>query len=420
MKTGDTISSVARAFGVSAQRLAADNGLERPDRLAVGQALLILRPQQIYTVRAGDTLSSIARGFGITTAQLLRNNPFLAVEPTLFVGRELTVSFEDKPERTMRMNGYAYPFISPALLRRELPFLSTLTIFGYGFADDGALIPPDDEPLLALAREYGVAPILLLSSITEGGNFSSARASRLFQDAQLQSRVLYELADVMQRKGYRGLDIDFEYVEAEDSHAFLDFIANAAGLMHERGFFVNVDLAPKSSANQQGLLYEAHDYAAIGALADTVLLMTYEWGYTLGPPMAIAPINQVRRVVDYALTVIPPEKIMLGIPNYAYDWTLPFIRGTSQAVSISNQYAVTLAGRYNSNIVLDPAAQSPYFYYTAPNGEHVVWFEDVRSINAKLELVFQRNLRGVGYWNLMRPFAQNWALLSITAIPEKV
>lgn len=420
VKPGDTLTSIARSFGVNARRLAADNGLERPDRLALGQALLILRPEEVYTVRSGDTLGSIAQGYGITTAQLLRNNPSLAAEPLLFAGRELTISFEDKPSRTMRINGYAYPFISPLLLRRELPFLSTLTIFGYGFTDDGALIPADDEPLLAMAKEFGVVPVMLLSSITEGGNFSSERASRLFQDAQLQQTVLLALADEMERKGYRGLDIDFEYVRAEDAEAFLGFIANAAGLMHSRGFFVNVDLAPKSSARQEGLLYEAHDYAAIGALADSVLLMTYEWGYTHGPPMAIAPINQVQRVVDYALTEIPADKILMGVPNYAYDWTLPFIRGTSQAVSISNQYAVTLAGRYNAEIMFSPTAKSPYFNYSIPNGEHVVWFEDVRSINEKLALALSRSLLGLGYWNLMRPFAQNWALLGVTVLPERL
>lgn len=420
VQSGDTAASVAGAFGVSVQRLIADNGLERPDRLTPGQALIILKPELTHTVRSGETLYSIARFYGTDIMTLLRNNPWLTAEPVLPVGRRLTISFEDKPEATLRINGYAYPFISPALLRRELPFLSTLTIFGYGFTDAGKLIAPDDEPLLAMAGEFGVSPVLLLSSITEDGNFSSERASRLFREPALQRQVLYELADIMEQKGYRGLDIDFEYVTPEDSDAFLAFIANAAGLMHERGFFVHVDLAPETSARQAGLLYEAHDYAAIGALADTVLLMTYEWGYSHGPPMAIAPINQVRRVVNYALTAIAPEKILLGIPNYAYDWTLPFIKGESRAVSISNQYAVSLAGRFGSAIIFDPVAQSPYFNYRSQNGEHVVWFEDVRSIKAKLDLTLESTLRGVGYWNLMRPFAQNWALMSVTAVPEIV
>ena len=83
-------------------------------------------------------------------------------------------------------------------------------------------------------------------------------------------------------------------------------------------------LAPKYSDQQSGVLYEGMDYALLGAAANSVFLMTYEWGYTYGEPMAVAPVNQVRRVAEYALTRIPAEKIVLGVPNYGYDWPCPF------------------------------------------------------------------------------------------------
>ena len=86
------------------------------------------------------------------------------------------------------------------------------------------------------------------------------------------------------------------------------------------GYTVMVALAPKTSAGQPGLLYEAHDYAALGAAADDVLLMTYEWGYALSEPMAVAPIDKVEQVVRFAVSQIPPDKIFLGMPNYGYDW----------------------------------------------------------------------------------------------------
>ena len=172
-------------------------------------------------------------------------------------------------------------------------------------------------------------------------------------------------------------------------------------------------LAPKTSADQRGLLYEGHNYRLLGEAADLVLLMTYEWGYTYGPPLAVAPLPNVRRVVEYALTEIPPEKILLGIPNYGYDWTLPYVRGESRATSISNQYAVTLAGDNNAEIQYDPTAQAPFFRYTDPAGrEHEVWFEDARSIRAKLSLLSRYDLAGAGYWNLNRPFPQNWLVLN--------
>ncbi len=420
VKSGDTISSIARNYGISERRLISDNGLEQPWILVPGQALIILTPKQIYIVKSGDTLFSIAKQFGVTTDSLVRNNPWLTLEPVLVPGRIITISFTQSPIRYARINGYAYPYISQTLLRRELPFLSTLTIFGYGFTNSGELIEPDDEILLKLAKGAGVAPILLLSSITENGNFSSERSKLLFNSSELQNNILSALVKVMQKKGYRGLDIDFEYVQPEDAQAFLEFVKNASQKMHSYGYFVNVDLAPKASAQQRGLLYEAHDYASLGEAADTVLLMTYEWGYTYGPPMAVAPIGPITDVVEFAVSQIPKEKIMLGVPNYGYDWILPFQKGITRAESIGNQYAVTVAGKAGSPIEYDKVSQSPWFNYTNRGAEHVVWFEDVRSISTKFDLMTGNGLRGIGYWNLMRPFAQNWALISVMFTPEKV
>lgn len=129
--------------------------------------------------------------------------------------------------------------------------------------------------------------------------------------------------------------------------------------------------------------------------------------------MAVAPIRNVRQVLDYALTEMPPEKIYLGVPNYGYDWALPFQKGVSKATSISNQYAVELAARHYAAIRYDETAQAPWFRYVDENGrEHEVWFEDARSIRAKLALTQEYGLHGVGYWNLMRPFPQNWLVLN--------
>lgn len=414
---GDTISSIARQFGVSVPRLLFDNGLDGSGSIAVGQALIILFPENTYTVSPGDTLFSISQNTGVSQSQLLRNNPYLASRP-LQAGETLVVSYTQSPDRTARINGYAYPFINPELLRRTLPFLSTLTVFGYGFTEEGMLLAPDDGFILQTAAEFGIPPVFLLSSIAENGNFSSERASLLFNNSAVQNAVLNNIVTVMNQKGYRGLDIDFEYVAEEDTEAFIEFIQNAADIMHSNGFFVNVDLAPKASAGQRGLLYAAHNYPRIGAVADTVFLMTYEWGYTYGPPLAVAPINQVERIVRYAVSEIPTDKILLGIPNYGYIWTLPFQKGITRAVTVGNQYAAAVAASVNATIGFDEESQSPFFYYNQNGTDRVAWFEDVRSIRAKFDLVQDYGLRGFGYWNIMRPFAQNLALLAVSFTPE--
>lgn len=412
VQKGDTVWKIARQYGVSPQRVISDNSIANPYNLPVGQALIILIPETVYTVRPGDTPASIASQFGITVIELLQNNPTLTVSPPIRPGQVLIIRFQGEKRRQIFTNAYAYPYIPRNTLVYALPFLSALTIFGYGFTVEGDLIGINDQPLINLAYQYKTAPVMLISSITEDGNFSGERASLLFSDPALQDRVLDQIEAIMLEKGYLGLDIDFEYIQPEDRDGFIRFIDTARQRLNPHGFFVNTDLAPKTSGVQRGLLYEAHDYPAIGEVSNTVLLMTYEWGYTYGPPMAVAPLNKVREVVSYAASVIPPDKILLGIPNYGYDWPLPFERGVTSATSIGNDYAVELAARFGAEIQYDEASQSPFFEYYRPGGvKHVVWFEDVRSIMAKYDLADEFNLLGAGYWNAMRPFNQNWAFL---------
>lgn len=126
--------------------------------------------------------------------------------------------------------------------------------------------------------------------------------------------------------------------------------------------------------------------------------------------MAVAPINKVRQVLDYAVTEIDSAKMNMGIPNYGYDWPLPYERGVTKAKTIGNVEAVQIAIQYGSEIFYDETAQTPFFHYTEGGVEHEVWFEDARSLQAKMELVEEYNLRGISYWQIMQLFRVNWLL----------
>lgn len=411
VQQGETLSQIAGEYGVAVERLRSDNGLLPQQPLVPGQALVILIPQETYLVQPGDTLYSIAGAAGISVRTLVQNNPTLAQGQPLRAGETLILRLSGEKLGTFLINGYAYPHIQQGVLRQALPFLTDLSIFSYGFREDGSLVVPDDSRLLSEARLFGLGPVLVLTSIDESGTFSTQRAARLFQDQGLQDQVLDNLLQVMLEKGYIGLDADFEYIEEADREAFFAFLGNARDRLHRYGFFLHVDLAPKTYAAQPGLLYAAHDYAVIGAIADSVLLMTYEWGYAYGPPMAVAPLPQVEAVLRYGLTEIPAWKIQMGIPNYGYDWLLPYEAGR-RATTLGNQEAVSLAAQVGAEILFDRQAQAPNFQYTRAGERHQVWFEDARSIQAKLELARQLGISGAAYWNLLRPFPQNWALLS--------
>lgn len=369
----------------------------------------------IYTVQPYDTVDKIAALFQVPVSSIIYDNQLISPY-ALAVGQSLLINTgpSENQKRQLVSFGYAYPYISRWVLEQTLPFLTDLYIFSYGFTSEGVLVPPKPSAdwMLELARAYGVHSILTLTPLGPDGRFNNALIHSIVQNPEYQYTLIQQLLTTLQTAGYQGVDVDFEYILPEDRDAFTDFVGNLTFALHQEGYRVSIALAPKTSADQPGLLYEGKDYPALGSIVDSVLLMTYEWGFKHGPNMAVAPLNMVRRVVDYAVTEIPRSKINLGIPNYGYDWPLPFERGVTVAATIGNVEAVQIAIRNGASIQFDELAQSPFFRYESFGQEHEVWFEDVRSIRAKFNLIEEYGLSGAGYWQLMRWWRANWLLLT--------
>lgn len=377
---------------------------------------------EIYIVKSGDTVDSVALENEVSVESVLYNNQ-IEYPYALAVGQALllTKGTPSNERKTVSVNGYAYPFIDSYVLNQTLPYLSALSVFSYGFSAEGELVYPplDDTFMIEAAIQFQAAPILTLTPFGPDGQFSNYLISRVVNNWEASENLIQQITETVQAKGFQGVDVDFEYILPEDRVPFAEFVGRLREAINAIGYPVSVALAPKTSDTQAGLLYAGKDYALLGEAADSVLLMTYEWGYTYGPPMAVAPINKVREVVEYAITRIPEYKIDMGIPNYGYDWTLPFVKGESKARTIGNIEAIQIAVENNAEIQFDPVAMSPYFRYTRDGLEHEVWFEDVRSMEAKFNLVKEFDLRGMGYWQVMKLFRANWLLLADTFWIEK-
>lgn len=412
VKPGDTLFSISQTYGLSIQYLQNTNQLPNPNNLAIGQTILILYPEISHIVMQGDTLTSIANQYGVTTIRLFRNNPF-TTQRAIVPGDTIVVSYKSPFIGAAKISGYIYPNVNLDYLRTVLPYLTYIAIFTYGINEDGTLITINDDEIIALARGFGVAPLMHLSSLTAGGNFSSELASKVLNDIALQDALIENILVKLKEKKYNGLDIDFEFLPPDDSQNYVNFISKLTNRLNQYGYIVIAALAPKTSADQKGLLYEGHNYFGIGAAANLSFIMTYEWGYTYGPPMAVAPINNVKKVLDYAVTEIPPDQILMGIPSYGYIWTLPYEKDVTKATSISNLTAIEIAADKNVEIFYDETAQSPFYNFIDNAGTPAeVWFEDARSVQAKLLLIQEYGLAGAGYWNLDRPFPQNWMVLN--------
>lgn len=412
VQPGESLYRISQRYNVPLQYIIQQNELQNPNKLTPGQTIVVPQPTETYTVKRGDTLGNIAADNGTTVMKLWQDNPQLGGTDRIFPGQQLVLQFKQPKLGTFAVNGYAYPNVDLRVLRKTLPYLTYLSIFSFGFDASGRIIPQNVDLLTRMARQYQVKPLLVLTTLGEDGQFSSERAHVLLLNPALRSTLIESLTQFLKGHGFAGVDVDFEYIPPEDAEAYATLIRELRTRLNAEGLTVMTALAPKTSADQPGLLYEAHDYKALGEASNNVLLMTYEWGYALSAPMAVAPVNKVAKVLDFAVSVVSPENIFMGIPNYGYDWTLPYIQGQSRARSIGNVQAVDQAIQVGAPIQYDALAQAPHYNYWRERAEHEVWFEDARSIRAKLALAGEYRLHGVSIWNIMRYFPQLWLVLN--------
>ncbi|MBO8155597.1 MAG: LysM peptidoglycan-binding domain-containing protein [Bacillaceae bacterium] len=413
VEQGDSIFEIARKFQISTQSIINLNQLDQPANLVVGQALVI--PSDQYVVQPGDNLYQIGQQFNVPYQQIAQASQISADAP-LNPGQVLSIP--EKPKTRAFFNAYVEPIgdeVSPALeqsARNRARYLSYLAPFSYRVNRDGSLTPPPLNQFAQIARENQAALMMVVTNLEEG-QFSRELGRIIVTDENVQNTLLNNIVQTANEIGFRDIHFDFEFLPPETRENYNQFLRKAKGRLSNEGLLLSTALAPKVSAEQEGAWYEAHDYGAHGEIADFVVLMTYEWGYSGGPPMPVSPIGPVRQVVEYALTEMPSEKIFLGQNLYGYDWTLPYEPGGEYARALSPQQAIQLAREQNVAIQYDEEAEAPFFFYTDDQGNrHEVWFEDARSIEAKFDLVRELNLKGVSYWKLGLNFPQNWALLN--------
>ncbi|TDK58131.1 LysM peptidoglycan-binding domain-containing protein [Bacillus salipaludis] len=415
VRSGETLWMIAQKYGTSIQAIVQANQISNPSNINPGMILII--PARTHIIQPGETLWQIAQRYGTTVQELIRINQ-IQNPNMIYPGMSLGIPFT-KP--VIDVNAYTIDTgeRGGTLVREVGRYLTYSSLFAYSMTASGGITPIDDTAFIQASIGERVSPMMCVTNFTYKDP-GSRLAHTILSSPAIQDQLITNILNTIKAKGYRGLNVDFENVYPQDRDLYNQFLQKAVDRLHPEGYFVSTALAPKVSAEQKGLLYEAHDYPAHGRIVDFVVLMTYEWGYRLGPPQAISPLNQIRRVLDYAVSVIPRNKIFMGFQIYARDWLLPHVQG-QEAETFSQQDAIRRAIQYNVDILYDPIAQSPYFRYTDGQGRnHEVWFEDARSAQAKFDTAKDYGLRGISYWTLGYPYPQNWLLLEDNFFIRKV
>lgn len=240
-------------------------------------------------------------------------------------------------------------------------------------------------------------------------SFSGDIAKGVLENSTNRKKLISNIAQSLKANNYKGVNIDIENVYYYDRNYFTTFMKELYNTLNPQGFEVTIAVPAKTSDSMWQSWIGAYDYAEIAKVSDKIVLMTYDEHWSGGEPGAIAPIDWVETVIDYAITVIPKDKILLGLAAYAYDW--PSNGAKAKSYGINEAY--NTASRNGAEVKWDSAAKSPYFNYIDGSGiYHTVYFENSTSISYKLDIVNNYDLGGVSIWRLGLENSDYWESIS--------
>lgn len=291
--------------------------------------------------------------------------------------------------------------------------LDEISPFWYATDPTGQLYGNRDDELVVIAHENN---ILVIPSIHNIGNYDVVVG--VLSDPQWRSRHVQNIVDEVLARNYDGIDIDYESLDASVRPAFSAFIIELADALHARGKLLSIAVHAKDQ--DYGGLGGFQDWQVIGQHADRVRIMTYDYHWRGGGPGPVAPLYWVQSVANYAITVIDPAKIFIGVPFYGYDWPpqgnargLPW--GDIEDLIEEQGLTVNLMQR-NSQGRVDES----WFRYQSEEGSREVWFMTDRAMESKLDLVQSMDLAGIAIWQIGYEKPEYWDVIRRKLVEDPV
>lgn len=271
--------------------------------------------------------------------------------------------------------------------------LTTIAPFFYQLDKEGKLSGQSKPELIRTASATGTKVLAVVTNISSS-NFSKDTVHSLLRSKTNRSRAISEILSLLKSKGYSGVNIDFEGVSSSDRPYLTAFFRELATSLHANNYLVTAALPAKTTEEEWSAWSGAYDYEALAPYLDLAVIMSYDQHYAKGPAGPVASHAWVERVISYSLRYFSPQKLIMGVAAYGYDWSERSGKALNNAAiqSLINQY--TIAPKWHDS------HKSPYFTYTKSGVKHEVWYENRQSTAAKLELVDKYNLRGVAIWRL--------------------
>lgn len=409
----DTLSSISQKFDIQSDTIIAANHLKNPFGLATGQTLVIPdKGSRLINVKSSDNLTTISKSQKIPIDEIKSANPSINPLNELFAGQLLVLPKKGTRKSNIEVNGYVFKNTSLETIISVLPSLTFLSVFSYRLNSDGNLIRINDKSIVELAIKNKVSPIMVVSESESNNIVEDKNINLVLENETSRKNLVNNIYSVVKEKGYYGVNLCFKNIHNNQSQQYLSFLSE---LRERLKPLTSIILNTIVTDNELKLITSENmqNHSDLeNRFIDRFIFRTYKNNYLKSPPQALTPYNIALKTIDSSLKNVKSNKILVGITNYGYDWILPFKSGDNPKV-ISNSEATEIAYKQKVTIKFDNLSKSPYFnYYDTQRRQHIVWFEDARSIEAKLSLIDRYHLSGVSFLFLDRGFEQNIVLLN--------
>ena len=281
----------------------------------------------------------------------------------------------------------------------------------YGVDDQGLVNGGPNRYVLDLAKQHRL-PVMPIISMTAGRKGFHA----LLQDEPAKRRMIDSMLQQAKEHGYSGFQFDFENVSWTDRDAFTLLAKQTAEALHKHGLKLSIAVVPNAPGHAgEGKFTKwmwqywrgVYDLPALGKIADLICLMTYDQHTRWTTPGPVDGMPWTLMHLQYALKVVPKEKLSLGIALYGYHWYTgdPVKPDGTEASNISADYidadeSIPLAKEQGATVQWDPVEHESWYYFYRDDMREWVFMPDAHSFRDRYALTKQYDLEGFCSWVL--------------------
>jgi cellulose synthase/poly-beta-1,6-N-acetylglucosamine synthase-like glycosyltransferase/peptidoglycan/xylan/chitin deacetylase (PgdA/CDA1 family)/spore germination protein YaaH len=249
-------------------------------------------------------------------------------------------------------------------------------------------------------------PIMAQLNNYNGTTWRVNELAQMLADEDARRNLIEDVVEYAVQAHQVGIVVDFEGVPDKSQPDFRDFAGELASALHAVGLKLMMQLPARD---------ESYDYKFFGKECDAIVLMNTDQHWVSSPPGPVAAQDWFVENLHQVLSVVPPQKVIVGIANFAYDWPQIDKKKWGSATEFSVQEALLHAYESETEIEFDDSSLNPHYSYVDENNRvHQVWMLDAITAYNQLRASERLGVQGTALWRLGHSDTSIWRIWDAT------